>query len=63
MKNSKKINRENLKSINGGIGRCSESCPPGPYGPDQPRSCDDFNGLPECCKLRVIVSAECFGPY
>ncbi|AZA77891.1 hypothetical protein EG347_10345 [Chryseobacterium sp. G0186] len=63
MKNSKKVNRQSLKSINGGIGPCNESCPPGPYGPDQPRSCAEFHGLPECCKGRVMVSFECFGPY
>lgn len=64
MKNSKKINRENLKSINGGgIGNCYENCPVGPYGPDGPRSCGDFHGLPECCKKRVLVSMDCFGPY
>lgn len=64
MKNSKKIKRENLKSINGGgIGNCNENCPEGPYGPDGPRSCGDFAGLPECCKKRVLVSADCFGPF
>ncbi|WP_276876694.1 bacteriocin-like protein [Chryseobacterium joostei] len=64
MKNSKKINRENLKSINGGgISHCNKSCPPGPYGPNEPKSCGEFMGLPECCKLRVLVSMDCFGPY
>ncbi len=64
MKNSKKIKRENLKSINGGgIGNCYEDCPEGPYGPNEPRSCGDFYGLPECCKKRVLVSMDCFDRY
>ncbi|WP_410492562.1 bacteriocin-like protein [Chryseobacterium sp. c4a] len=64
MKNSKKIKRENLKSINGGgPGNCYETCPIGPYGPNDVRSCESFYSLPECCKGRVIVSSECFGPY
>lgn len=32
MKNLKKLNRGNLKAINGGA-VCNENCPPGPYGP------------------------------
>ncbi|PIF47347.1 hypothetical protein CLU96_4398 [Chryseobacterium sp. 52] len=67
MKNLKKLDRQNLKSINGGngVGSCFENCPPGPYGvgPDYPRSCEDFNALPECCKLRVKVDYFCFGPF
>jgi hypothetical protein len=64
MRKSKKLNRENLKLINGGdINDCFEYCPPGPYGPGQPRSCADYHALPECCKMRVLVSFECFGPY
>ena len=64
MKNSKKIKRENLKSINGGgIGNCYENCPEGSYGPNEPRSCGDFYGLPECCKKRVLVSMDCFDRY
>lgn len=64
MKNSKKIKREHLKSINGGeIGDCYENCPVGPYGPNEPRSCGDFYGLPECCKKRVLVSMDCFDRY
>ncbi|MDC8098700.1 MULTISPECIES: bacteriocin-like protein [Chryseobacterium] len=63
MRNLKKINRQNLKSVNGGgIGPCNEFCPDGPYGPDQPKSCGDYHGLPECCKKRVLVSYECFDP-
>lgn len=63
MKKTKKLNRANLKSINGGIGICNENCPDGPYGPNQPRSCGDYYGLPECCKRRVLVSYECFEPF
>ena len=64
MKNSKKIKREHLKSINGGgIGDCYENCPVGPYGPNEPRSCGDFYGLPECCKKRVLVGMDCFDRY
>ncbi|WP_407643674.1 bacteriocin-like protein [Chryseobacterium sediminis] len=60
MKNLKKINRNDLKSVNGGIGPCYENCPAGPYGPGEPRSCTDYHALPECCKGRVLVSIECF---
>lgn len=63
MKNSRKINRQNLKSIKGGIGPCFENCPEGPYGPNQPKSCAEYHGLPECCKRRVLASMECFDPY
>ena len=42
MKNLNKINRENLKSINGGAQICNNACPPGPYGPGLPRSCEAF---------------------
>lgn len=59
MKNFKKLNRESLKTINGG-GNCYENCPVGPYGPGYPKSCSDFNALPECCKVRVLVSPDCF---
>lgn len=59
MKNSKKLNRENLKSIKGGD-VCYENCPPGPYGPGLPRSCDAFHALPACCQSRVLVHADCF---
>lgn len=62
MKNLKKLDRENLKSINGGD-VCYENCPPGPYGPDSPRSCDDYEALPACCKLRVMVDFRCSGPF
>ncbi|NML71249.1 hypothetical protein HHL23_15770 [Chryseobacterium sp. RP-3-3] len=63
MKNLRKLNRGNLKSVNGG-NVCYENCPPGPYGPgpDYPKSCDDFNALPACCKLRVKVDYLCSGP-
>lgn len=63
MKNLKKLDRENLKLINGGD-TCFEYCPPGPYGvgPEYPKSCEDFNALSECCKLRVRVDYFCFGP-
>lgn len=64
MKNFKKLNRQNLKSISGGgLSNCFENCPAGPYGPGEPRSCADYHALPECCKLRVLVSVECFEPY
>lgn len=64
MKNFKKLNRKNLKSITGGdVNDCFENCPAGPYGPGEPRSCADYYALPECCKGRVLVSFECFGPY
>jgi len=63
MKNLKKINRNDLKSVSGGIGPCTANCPAGPYGPGEPRSCADYNALPECCKGRVLVSFECFGPF
>nr|WP_315027177.1 hypothetical protein [uncultured Chryseobacterium sp.] len=63
MKKSKKLQRQILKTINGGIGPCYEYCPPGPYGPGQPRSCADYDGLPDCCKKMVMVSFECSGPY
>lgn len=59
MKNLQKLNRENLKQINGG-GNCNDSCPDASYGPGFERSCDDFESLPACCKGRVIVSHECF---
>lgn len=59
MKNLKKINRENLKSINGGA-TCNYVCPPGPYGPGLPRSCAAFDALPSCCKSKVLVSMDCF---
>lgn len=55
--------REHLKSINGGVGNCYEYCPEGPYGPNEAKSCGDFEALPECCKKRVLVSMDCFGPY
>lgn len=60
MKNLNKINRENLKSINGGAQICNNACPPGPYRPGLPRSCEAFNALPSCCKSKVIVSMDCF---
>ena len=63
MKNLKKINRNDLKFVSGGIGSCNANCPAGPYGPGEPKSCEDYNGLPECCKGRVLVSFKCFGPY
>ncbi len=59
MKNLKRINRKDLKSVIGGD-TCNENCPPGPYGPGFPYSCDAFKALPECCKTRVLVSADCF---
>ncbi|MDQ1097460.1 MULTISPECIES: bacteriocin-like protein [Chryseobacterium] len=59
MKNLKKLNRVDLKSINGGD-TCNFACPAGPYGPGFPKSCADFNALPECCKSKVLVSADCF---
>lgn len=62
MKNLKKINRANLKSINGG-GTCNNACPPGPYGPGFPSSCEAYDALPACCKSKVLVSADCFSPY
>lgn len=58
MKNLKKLNRDDLKSLNGGAA-CNSYCPPGPYGPGFPRSCDDYNALPACCQSRVLVSYEC----
>jgi hypothetical protein len=58
MRNLKKLNRENLKSVNGGA--VCGTCPPGPYGPGFPSSCDAFNALPQCCKNKVLVSSECF---
>lgn len=59
MKNLKKLNRVQLRTINGS-GDCYESCPVGPYGPGYSKSCSDFNALPECCKYRVMVSPDCF---
>lgn len=59
MKNLKKLNRESLRDINGGAG-CAQDCPVGPYGPEFSKSCADFEALPECCKLRVLVSSDCF---
>lgn len=59
MKNLKRINRENLKSINGGA-TCNYVCPPGPYGPGLSRSCAAFDALPACCKSKVLVSMDCF---
>ncbi|MBK1897912.1 hypothetical protein [Chryseobacterium paridis] len=58
MKKSNKLNRENLKSINGGA-TCNFACPPGPYGPGFPRSCADYDALPACCKPKVLLSFEC----
>lgn len=63
MKKLSKLQRHNLKLINGGIGSCYEYCPAGPYGPGQPRSCADYDALPKCCKEMVMVSFECSGPY
>lgn len=64
MKNFKKVNRKNLKSISGGdVNDCFEYCPPGPYGPGEPKSCADYHALPPCCKGRVLVSFECSDPY
>lgn len=57
MKNSKKLNRENLRSINGGSG-CHANCLPGPFGPD-PQSCAAFDAMPACCKARVIELPMC----
>nr|WP_165589263.1 hypothetical protein [Chryseobacterium aquaticum] len=48
-----------MKSINGGA-VCNENCPPGPYGPGFPSSCKAFHALPECCKSKVLVHADCF---
>ncbi|MET3035436.1 hypothetical protein ABXT08_05010 [Chryseobacterium sp. NRRL B-14859] len=59
MENFKKLNRKRLKSFNGGIGPCYEYCPAGPYGPGQPRSCEDYYLLPECCKGMVLVDVAC----
>ncbi|ATL76013.1 hypothetical protein IQ37_14140 [Chryseobacterium piperi] len=59
MKNLKRLDRENLKSINGGA-TCFENCPPVPYGPGFPRSCAAFEALPQCCKSKVLVSIDCF---
>ncbi|MCL8535466.1 MULTISPECIES: hypothetical protein [Chryseobacterium] len=59
MKNLKKLNRNKLKSLGGGIGTCYEYCPAGPYGPGQPRSCEDYYLLPQCCKLMVLVDIAC----
>ncbi|MGO4709120.1 hypothetical protein AB4Y90_08380 [Chryseobacterium sp. 2TAF14] len=59
MKNLKKLHRGDLKSINGGA-VCNENCPPGPYGPNFPSSCEAFHALPQCCKTRVLVHADCF---
>ncbi|WP_139422348.1 bacteriocin-like protein [Chryseobacterium mulctrae] len=61
MKNLKKLNRGELKAINGGA-VCNANCPPGPYGPGPgfPSSCEAFHALPECCKSKVLVHADCF---
>jgi hypothetical protein len=59
MKNLKKIKRETLKEIQGGT-TCNYVCPPGPYGPGYPKSCQNFEALPTCCKSKVLVSYECF---
>lgn len=58
MKNLKKLERKNLKSINGGA-NCNQYCPPGPYGPGLPNSCDDYHALPGCCKSKVLVHVSC----
>lgn len=58
MRNLKKLNRDNLKSVNGG-GTCNYVCPPGPYGPGFPKSCADYDALPTCCKSKVLLSYEC----
>ncbi|MBM7418823.1 bacteriocin-like protein [Chryseobacterium scophthalmum] len=60
MKNLKKLNRGNLKAINGGA-VCNENCPPGPYGPGPsfPRSCEAYNALPKCCQSKVLVHMDC----
>ncbi|WP_164466667.1 hypothetical protein [Chryseobacterium lactis] len=58
------MSRLSLKSINGGgIGNCNETCPDGPYGPNEQKSCGDFAALSECCKKRVLASWECFEPF
>lgn len=59
MKNLKKLNRVDLKSVNGGA-VCNANCPPGPYGPEFASSCEAFHALPECCKSKVLVHADCF---
>ncbi len=56
MKNLKKMNRLELKSINGGAA-CNASCPP---GPEFPSSYEAFHALPECCKSKVLVYSDCF---
>ncbi|MCJ7933214.1 MAG: hypothetical protein MUW56_06140 [Chryseobacterium sp.] len=60
MRKSKKLDRQHLKSIDGGVDSCHENCPPGPYGPGLPGSYEDYHALPECCKGRVMVSIKCF---
>lgn len=57
MKNSKKLNRENLKLIHGGSG-CNANCLLGPFGPD-PQSCAAFDAMPACCKARLIELPMC----
>lgn len=58
MKNLKKLDRENLKSIKGGFA-CNAVCPPGPFGPDA-QSCGIFDAMPACCKARVVELPECY---
>jgi len=60
MKNFKKLNRENLKTINGGA-VCYENCPTsGSYGPGFSNSCEDYFALPKCCQSKVLVHSDCF---
>jgi len=64
MKNLKKMSREKLGKINGGVSNCS-GCPTGGFGPGGPSggfdySCEDYNVLLSRCKSCVFVSSECF---
>ncbi|WP_408732663.1 bacteriocin-like protein [Chryseobacterium sp.] len=62
MKNLKKLNRKELEKVNGAAGptRCA-GCPRGTFGdgPGYQYSCAAYNGLPDNCKMCVLVSIEC----
>lgn len=62
MKNTKKLNRKELERINGaGPSRCA-GCPQNATfgdGPGYQYSCAAYQGLPDYCKMCVLVSIEC----
>ncbi|WP_433632618.1 hypothetical protein [Chryseobacterium cucumeris] len=63
MRNLKKLNRKELEQLNGAAGpsRCA-GCPQNATfgdGPEYQYPCSAYRGLPDHCKMCVLVSMEC----